>query len=757
MKYLVQGVTKLIVLSFVILGFGSLAKADVVKLSQPVPPNSAVNVAFFALNNTHVVYLLTTNITMTPNNQIYSVPVTGGTPVNLSQLAGNHFIPDTLVKVSPDGTRAFYVTDATVAGRFDLYSAPVDGSTPPVQVSSINVNGGFVDAFQITADGSTVFYIADQDALNVKRLYRAPTTQSGSSSIISIGNLIGTSDVSSFELTPDESEIVFEANPLLPVNNNEIMKVPVSGGVATSLSGPPAVGGGNSAATFFNVSPNGSRVAFRTDRLTPTTNEVFSVSINGTPADVIKLSGPLAPQQDAGFSELTFSADGNRILYISQESFQGNLGGDRNLFHVASDNPADKRQVNPTLDSSNKQVLDWAWNRKGDRIIYLSDQVQANIFRLYSTRVNGGNIISLNDAFIVNGYVREFQVVPNGRAVLYTANKESAGKVELYFVPVRGGQNIKISDPIIPPPDINIGVNRFVMSSDSRYVAYTSTQEDATKLELYITEIPIVRDATADFDGDFVNDILLKKGRSLRILTRNNPTNTFVFRDFLTLAPKRHKILAAKDLNDDNRPEIIFKKGRKKPAFAMTVTTNLILTNMGVQLPVMDKKFKKIRASGFIDTNTVIVATKKKIMRLYFTPFGAGTNNPSTTNNFIERVNPKGFKVVGFGSFNEEPAIILRGSKKQKKQFSAITIINSATNTYAFGPIITNIGTLPKRFKPFAAAPFIEEINPDIDVVIRRGRKHLQLLDLLPNGSTNTYPVKTLIKKERKYKVFGPK
>ncbi|MEZ5404678.1 MAG: hypothetical protein R3F23_00485 [Verrucomicrobiia bacterium] len=726
-----------------------MAQAAVLKLNQPLPPNSHVTSVEFALNNTRVVYTLDTNFF----SQIYSVPVTGGNPINLTQFSPGVFLSSSTVKVSPDGTRVFYIANATVATRFDLYSVPVDGSTLPVQVSSISVNGGGVRDYQATKDGSQVFYVADELSLGQFRLFQAQTAQFGTSATISINGLLPTTDIDSLELTPDEADIVFEADPTF-LNNSEILKVSVQGGTPVSLSGPAAPGGGNSTTTFFKVSPNGSRVAFRSDHDTPSTNELYSVPINGTASDVIKLNGPLEQDEDVAFGSFKFSADGNRILYISQEI----IGDDtRNLYYVGAANPADRRLVNPALPSNGPQVLGFDWNKKGDRIVYNADQQQQNIFRLYSTRVNGGPITSLNDAFIVNGFVTDFQVVPNGKAVLYRANKQNALKRELYFVPIKGGENIKLSDEFSYVPNFPSGIFLYAMSSDSKYVAYASQQEDQTKTELYITEIPIVRDATADFDGDKVNDILLKKGRSLRILTRNNPTNTFQFKDFLTLMPKKHKILAAKDLNADDLPEIIFKKG-KKPPFALTVTTNLLLTNTGVQLPTLAKKFK-IRASGYIDTNTVVVATKRKVMRLYYTPFGGSTNNTNVvinTNNFIERVNPKGFKVVGFGSFNEEPAIFLRGAKKQKKQFSAIAIVNSESNGFAFGTITTNVGTLPKKFKPFAAAPYVEEINSDVDVVIRKG-KTIQLLDLLPTGSTNTYPVKTLFKKEKRYKIVGPK
>ncbi|MBX7158436.1 MAG: hypothetical protein K1X66_08645 [Verrucomicrobiae bacterium] len=729
------------------MSIGLSIQAAILKLSQPVPPNSSVVSAEFALNNTHVVYTLETNFL----GQIYSVPVTGGNPISLTQFPPGVFL--NAVRVSPDGTRVFYIANATSPTRFDLYSVPVDGNSLPVQVSSISVNGGAVRDYQVTKDGSQVFYIADELSLGQVRLFQAQTTQFGTSAIININGLLPTSDIDSFELTPDEANIIFEADPVL-LNNNEILKVSVQGGATVSLSGPPAAGGGNSTTTFLKVSPNGSRVAFRMDRDNKTTNELYSVPINGTAADVIKLNAPLEQDEDVAFGRIRFSADGNRILYLSQEAIGDNH---RDLYYVGAANPADKRRINPLFSDISQQVLDFAWNKKGDRIIYSADQQQPSVFRLYSSRVNGGPITSLNDAFIVNGFVLNFQVVPNGKAVLYVANKQNALKRELYFVPIRGGENIKLSDEFSYTPGFTAGVSIYAMSSDSKYVAYVSQQEDETKAELYITEIPIVRDATADFDGDKVNDILLKKGRSLRILTRNNPTNTFQFKDFLTLMPKKHKILAAKDLNADDLPEIIFKKG-KKPPFALTVTTNLLLTNTGVQLPTLAKKFK-IRASGYIDTNTVLVATKRKIMRLYYTPFNVSTNNTNVvvnTNNFIERANPKGFKVVGFGSFNEEPAIFLRGAKKQKKQFSAIAVVNTESNGFAFGTITTNVGTLPKKFKPFAAAPYVEEINSDVDVVIRKG-KTIQLLDLLPTGSTNTYPVKTLFKKEKKYKIVGPK
>ena len=731
-------------------GSYSLSQGTVIKLNQSIPPFSVVEKALFASNNTAVVYLLNTNSGSGYN--IYSVPVTGGNPINLSQLNGGIFVFS--LKISPDGARAFYIANAANPLRYDLYSVPVDGSNPPTKLSSINVDGGQVhEDYAITPDGENVIYRANQESVSSTRIYIAPTAQPNGSALVSgITYDPPMDDVDSLGLTPDGSTIIFEGN----MNNNlsfEIFKIPTfpsMGETNIPLSGPAAMGGGSAASTYFVISPTGDRVAFRMDKEVNGKNEFYSIPITGIEAP-LKLNANIDNAEDAATGGSVFSPDGKRILYTSQEA-PGPLSP-RYLYNVASDNPNDKLQVNPNFGDSNQVVVSgikigFAWNSKGDRIVYMSDQLEkSGLYRLFRASVNGGSAISLNDNFVANGIVKSMAVVPNGRAVLYTANKENVAKDELFFVPIRGGKNQKVSALISAVPNNvnNVGVSDFEMSSDSKFVIYTSTQENKDKRELYITAIPPVRDVTADFDGDLQNDILLRKGSSLRILTRNNTNGTFEFKNLLTLFPKKHKLLAVRDINGDFRPELILKKGKAAP-FTMTSTTNLLLTNSSIVLPALAKGFK-VNAAGYIDSNIVLVATKKKFMRVYSKPFGSTTNS-----SFIEQVNPKGFKAVGFGSFNEEPAVILR----KKRTYNAISITTTASNTLSFGTTFTNIGTLPKKYKGFAAAPYLEDINSDIDIVIRKG-KDIRILDLLAGSSTNTQSAKVLVKQDKKFKVIGPK
>src|SRR5262249_53342201 len=89
-------------------------------------------------------------------------------PVQLGQLDGLLPHGDVLnFVVTPDDSRALYLADQDVAGRFKLYSVRVDGSQAPLKLNlplpaGGNVEVSTVPAFFVSPDSQRVVYRADQ-------------------------------------------------------------------------------------------------------------------------------------------------------------------------------------------------------------------------------------------------------------------------------------------------------------------------------------------------------------------------------------------------------------------------------------------------------------------------------------------------------------------------------------------------------------------------------------------------------------------
>jgi hypothetical protein len=94
----------------------------------------------------------------------------------------------------------------------------------------------------------------------------------------------------------------------------EIYSVPIGGGTVTNLSGAPVSGG--SVLSYFQVSPDSTRVAFVADKTTAALSELYSVPIGGGAAT--KLSGLLVSGGQV-FANFQVSSDSARVMFIADK------------------------------------------------------------------------------------------------------------------------------------------------------------------------------------------------------------------------------------------------------------------------------------------------------------------------------------------------------------------------------------------------------------------------------------------------------
>jgi Tol biopolymer transport system component len=89
------------------------------------------------------------------------------------------------------------------------------------------------------------------------------------------------------------------------------------------------------------------------------------------------------------------------------------------------------------------------------------------------------------------GDVQDYQISPDGNWVVYRADQDTDGVVELYSVPLSGGAPVKLNPPLPPGGD----VSNFTMSPDSNWVVYMADQDTDGVLEFY--SVPIEGPASA--------------------------------------------------------------------------------------------------------------------------------------------------------------------------------------------------------------------------------------------------------------------
>jgi Tol biopolymer transport system component len=119
--------------------------------------------------------------------------------------------------------------------------------------------------------------------------------------------------------------------------------------------------------------------------------------------------------------------------------------------------------------------------------------------------------VKLNDPLVDGGSVASHRISADSTRVVYLAEQDTAGLVELYSVPLTGGAAVKLNDPLVAGGN----VGPFSISPDSTQVTYVADEDadDVTELELY--SVPLIGGAAVrlhDRSTDGGDVLVLRSG-----------------------------------------------------------------------------------------------------------------------------------------------------------------------------------------------------------------------------------------------------
>lgn len=230
------------------------------------------------------------------------------------------------------------------------------------------------------------------------------------------GTLVAGGDVSSARFSADGSRVVYVADQDTD-NVPELYSVPVSGGTSVKLNGSLASGDGIEHFVLPS-DPVASHLLYLADQETPLVEEVFSVPIaGGTP---VKLNGPLV--FNGGVSVMQISGDGTQAFYRA-------------------------------------------------------DQMTDNVFELYQVPATGGTPVKINDPLVAGGDVSDvgLQFSPDGSWILYHADQNVDGTLEIFTVPTSGGTPVRLNATL--PVNGDVSTDGLQFSPDGSRVMYVADQE----------------------------------------------------------------------------------------------------------------------------------------------------------------------------------------------------------------------------------------------------------------------------------------
>jgi len=397
-------------------------------------------------------------------DELYSVPVSGGTPVKLNGPLVSGGDVTTEFRISPDGTRVVYLADQETNDIVELYSAPITGGGS-IKLSGPLAGGGVIDdLFLISPDSSTVLYLAEQEAVGVVGLYSVPIAGGPAIKINSAGSALTPLDIPGLVylqrlfITSDSSQVLYLSDQETP-EMVELYRAPLTGGGSTKLSAPLVSGG-----AVFNMamSSDGARVVYTADAEVDARQELYSVPFAG--GSSTRLNGPLP----TGGNILTHSItpDGSTVVYSGDQLVDGST----QLFSVPITGGTPMSLTSPFLYLEDSFTFEPTPDNL--RVVYRAKSSNYH-HDLFAAQIDGSGWTQLNDPEN-DASALEYSVTPDGVTVVYRAG-------DVYSVPAAGGESTQLN------PDGS--VTGFVLSVDGSTVAYAANYPYPIPSHLYAVPV----------------------------------------------------------------------------------------------------------------------------------------------------------------------------------------------------------------------------------------------------------------------------
>ncbi len=379
-----------------------------VNLSQQVANSNPPNQFLISPDSKRVVYYADSNI--------YRVPITGGTPIALTPSSVNSA---TDFKIGTDSDRVFYLTSS------QLYSVPISGGNSLLLSPNI-VNASI--SFKLSRDGGHIVYWGRAPEAERADLYSLSLADDSERKLVSnLSDIDVDAQYPYFEISPDSANVIF----LVTANNlfQGVYSVPIDGGEFSTISTHSPVSGhfyrikisSDSRYVAYSFSPPPGFISYM-----PAKRALYLAPI---------ISGGAAREIGLGLNtqHFEFTPDSSRIVYSSAydsscDSEFPDICGFSFRIYSESINGDDVRQLIP--DNSNPRFLLTA---DGESVVFTL--VSANTRQIFSTRIDGGALIKLNSFFDRRNEVYTYNLSPDGQSVLYLADQDVDGVLELYSAP----------------------------------------------------------------------------------------------------------------------------------------------------------------------------------------------------------------------------------------------------------------------------------------------------------------------------------
>ncbi len=243
-----------------------------------------------------------------------------------------------------------------------------------------------------------------------------------------------------------------------------------------SSDGPLPIGGD---VHDFEVSPDGVYTVYRAGQDVVELAELYVVPTSGGSASV-KLSA--LPEQGRRINEYGISPDSVYVVYNGDQDSRGVY----ELYSVRLDGSTQPVKLSGEMVEGGS-LVDFGGSFRispdGSRVVYRADQETDGVMELFSAPVDGsGAAVKLNGTLAAGGGTLSYEISADSQYVVYRADQDVDGVDELYRVPLDGsGGPEKLNDPLVAGGN----VSDFTFSPDSQWVLYLADQDTDDVIELY--------------------------------------------------------------------------------------------------------------------------------------------------------------------------------------------------------------------------------------------------------------------------------
>ena len=157
------------------------------------------------------------------------------------------------------------------------------------------------------------------------------------------------------------------------------------------------------------------------------------------------------------------------------------------------------RKISGTMSNS-KDVKGFKISPDGRYVVFKADRETYGVDELFSVPLSGGDPVKINGPFTSGGdiYIDKFFFSSDSQRVVYQADQEIDERLELFSVPIAGGTAVKLNGPLVADGN----VSTWQITEDGQRVVYRADQELAHRFEIY--SVPITGGTAVKLNGTLV-------------------------------------------------------------------------------------------------------------------------------------------------------------------------------------------------------------------------------------------------------------